>query len=52
MDMGEATRLFYGTLRTEDRQVRDLLVDEQQLDRYGLTHAAQHVGKKVVAAWT
>ena len=36
MDMDEATRLFAGTLRTKDRQVRDLLVDEQQLDRYGL----------------
>jgi hypothetical protein len=36
MAMDEATRLFAGTLRTKDRQVRDLLVDEQQLERYAL----------------
>jgi RNA-directed DNA polymerase len=36
MEMDEATRLFAGTLRTKDRNVRDLRTDEEQLARYGL----------------
>lgn len=32
----EAGRLFSGTLRTRDRNIRDLLADEKQLERYGL----------------
>jgi hypothetical protein len=32
----EAKRLFASTLRTRNRQIRDLLPDEEQLDRYGL----------------
>jgi RNA-directed DNA polymerase len=36
MTADEATRLFGATLRTRDRNVRDLLVDEEQLARYGL----------------
>lgn len=32
----DARRLFSGTLRTRDRNVRDLLADEEQLERYGL----------------
>lgn len=36
MSMDEATRLFAGTLRTRDRRIRDLAIDEEQLRRYGL----------------
>jgi RNA-directed DNA polymerase len=36
MEMDEATRLFAGTLRNRDRNVRDLRTDEEQLARYGL----------------
>jgi RNA-directed DNA polymerase len=36
MEFDEATRLFSGTLRTRNRHVRDLLIDEEQLNRYGL----------------
>ncbi len=32
----EADRLFAGTLRTRNRNLRDLLADEDQLQRYGL----------------
>ena len=32
----EAERLFAGTLRTRNRNLRDLLTDEEQLQRYGL----------------
>ena len=32
----EADRLFGGTLRTRNRNLRDLLTDEEQLARYGL----------------
>jgi RNA-directed DNA polymerase len=32
----EAGRLFAGTLRTRQRNLRDLLADEEQLKRYGL----------------
>src|SRR5262249_54344595 len=32
----EARRLFSGTLRTRNRQLRDLLPDEEQLQRHGL----------------
>lgn len=36
MDREEADRLFAATMRTRDRSIRDLTVDEQQLERYGL----------------
>lgn len=36
MSADEARRLFSGTLRTRNRNVRDLLPDEAQLERYGL----------------
>jgi RNA-directed DNA polymerase len=36
MSAGEAKRLFSGTLRTRNRNLRDLLPDEAQLARYGL----------------
>lgn len=36
MEMDEATRLFSGTVRTKDRNLRDLRADEAQLDRYSL----------------
>lgn len=36
MEAEEAGRLFSGTLRTRNRQVRDLLADTEQLARYGL----------------
>jgi hypothetical protein len=36
MDADEAGRLFAASLRTRNRQVRDLLTDEEQLARYGL----------------
>lgn len=36
MSADEATRLFAGTLRTRDRNIRDLRVDEAQLQRHGL----------------
>jgi hypothetical protein len=36
MDGDEADRFFAGTLRTRDRNVRDLLPDEEQLNRHGL----------------
>src|SRR4051794_34554502 len=36
MPREEADRLFSDTLRTSDRQVRDLLADVDQLRRYGL----------------
>lgn len=36
MSMDEATRLFAATLRTRDRRIRDLAIDEEQLRRYGL----------------
>ncbi|WP_426754675.1 reverse transcriptase family protein [Myxococcus sp. Y35] len=36
MDAAEARRLFSGTLRTRNRNLRDLLPDEAQLARYGL----------------
>jgi hypothetical protein len=32
----EANRLFSDTLRTRDRAIRDLAIDEEQLGRYGL----------------
>jgi hypothetical protein len=32
----EAERLFGGTTRTRNRNLRDLLIDEEQLRRYGL----------------
>jgi hypothetical protein len=36
MPLDEATRLFAGTLRTQDRHARSLLSDPQQLARHGL----------------
>jgi RNA-directed DNA polymerase len=36
MSAGEAKRLFSGTLRTRNRNLRDLLPDEDQLARFGL----------------
>jgi retron-type reverse transcriptase len=36
MSADEANRLFAGTLRTKNRKIRDLLPDEEQLERYGL----------------
>jgi RNA-directed DNA polymerase len=36
MSADEARRLFSATLRTKNREIRDLLVDEEQLQRYGL----------------
>ncbi len=36
MSQTEAERLFGGTLRTRNRRLRDLLSDEEQLERYGL----------------
>jgi len=36
MTVAEADRLFAGTLRTRNRNLRDLLADEDQLQRYGL----------------
>lgn len=36
MQAAEANRLFSGTMRTKDRQIRDLLADEEQLERLGL----------------
>lgn len=36
MAKNEAARLFGGTLRTRNREIRDLLPDEEQLRRYGL----------------
>jgi RNA-directed DNA polymerase len=36
MSADEARRLFAGTLRTRNRNLRDLLPDEAQLERYGL----------------
>ena len=36
MTAAEANRLFSATLRSKDRNIRDLLADEEQLARYGL----------------
>lgn len=36
LERAEADRLFSDTLRTKDRNIRDLLADEEQLARYGL----------------
>jgi len=36
MSSTEAARLFGGTMRTRNRNLRDLLTDEEQLNRYGL----------------
>lgn len=36
MDREEAARLFSSTMRTRNRQLRDLLADEEQLGRHGL----------------
>jgi retron-type reverse transcriptase len=36
MSVSEAERLFGGTMRTRNRNLRDLLTDEAQLNRYGL----------------
>lgn len=36
MSKEEAARLFSGTMRTRNRQLRDLLPDEEQLKRHGL----------------
>jgi len=36
MSVAEAERLFGGTTRTRNRNLRDLLTDEEQLNRYGL----------------
>jgi hypothetical protein len=36
MSVGEAGRLFGGTMRTRNRNLRDLVMDEDQLKRYGL----------------
>lgn len=36
MDKAEGDRLFGRTQRTRNRQLRDLLADEEQLERYGL----------------
>jgi RNA-directed DNA polymerase len=36
MSIDEATRLFAGTLRTRNRHIRDLTIDAEQLERYGL----------------
>ena len=36
MSLSEAERLFGGTVRTRNRNLRDLLTDEEQLNRYGL----------------
>lgn len=36
MSMDEAKRLFTATLRTRDRHSRDLAIDTEQLERYGL----------------
>jgi retron-type reverse transcriptase len=35
LPLEEAERLFAGTLRTRNRNLRDLLADEEQLQRYG-----------------
>ncbi|MCA9490938.1 MAG: RNA-directed DNA polymerase [Myxococcales bacterium] len=39
----EASRLFGGTLRTRNREIRDLLPDPDQLQRHGLPHLASEV---------
>ena len=36
MSVNEGERLFGGTLRTRNRNLRDLITDEDQLNRYGL----------------
>ena len=36
MSVTEAERLFAGTMRSRNRNLRDLLTDEQQIKRYGL----------------
>jgi len=36
MDLDEATRLFSASLRTRNRTLRDLRIDEDQVKRYGL----------------
>jgi len=36
MTRSDARRFFSGTLRTHNRNIRDLLTDEEQLKRYGL----------------
>ena len=36
MSVAEAERLFGGTMRTRNRNLRDLLADEEQLQRYNL----------------
>jgi retron-type reverse transcriptase len=36
MSVPEAERLFSGTMRTRNRGLRDLITDEEQLNRYGL----------------
>jgi len=36
MSVAEAERIFGGTMRTRNRNLRDLLTDEEQLNRYGL----------------
>jgi retron-type reverse transcriptase len=36
MSVTEAERLFGGTMRARNRNLRDLVTDEQQLERYGL----------------
>jgi len=36
MSVPEAERLFGGTMRTRNRNLRDLVADEEQLQRYGL----------------
>lgn len=36
MELDEATRLFSATLRTRNREIRDLTTDVHQLSRYGL----------------
>jgi retron-type reverse transcriptase len=36
MTAAEASRLFSSTMRTRNRNLRDLLPDEEQLERYGL----------------
>jgi len=36
MSLSEGERLFGGTVRTRNRNLRDLLTDEEQLNRYGL----------------
>jgi hypothetical protein len=48
MEKDEATRLFSATLRTRNREIRDLATDVHQLSRYGLP--AWHSEEDIAAA--